>query len=84
LCRFGAGILLYGDVDLLVESLETKVVLSSSGAADHLELSQPVHVDLLKANQAVASEGMFVGSAEAYSRLKQCVDGRSLESRSSA
>jgi len=50
---------------LLVESRETKVVLSSSGAAGHLELSRPVHVDLLKANHAVASEGMIVGSAEA-------------------
>jgi hypothetical protein len=75
---------LYGDVDLLVESLETTVVLSSSGAADHLELSRPVHVDLLKANQAAASEGMFAGSAEAFSALKQGVDGRCVESRTSA
>jgi hypothetical protein len=50
---------------LLVESLETKVVLSCSGAAGHLELSRPVYVDLLKANHTVASEGMIVGSAEA-------------------
>jgi hypothetical protein len=51
---------------LLVEPLETKVVLSSSRAAGHLELSRPVHVDLLKANDAVASDGMITGSANAF------------------
>jgi hypothetical protein len=54
---------------LLVEPLETKVVLSSSGAAGHLELSRPVHVDLLKANDAVASEGMITGSANAFTLI---------------
>ncbi len=51
---------------VLLESLETKALLSSSGAAGHLELSRPEHVDLLKANDAVAPEGMITGSADAF------------------
>jgi hypothetical protein len=51
---------------LLVESLETKVLLSSSGAAGHPELSRPVHVDLLQAHDAVAPQGMITGSANAF------------------
>jgi hypothetical protein len=49
-----------------VQSLETKLLLSYSGAAHHLELSRPVHADLSKANDAVASEGMITGSADAF------------------
>jgi hypothetical protein len=54
---------------LLVESLETKALLSSVGAAGHLELARPVQVDLLKAHDAVASEGMITGSAEAFALI---------------
>ena len=51
---------------IFLESLETKALLSSSGAASHFELSRPAQVDLLKANDAVASEGMIAGSADAF------------------
>jgi hypothetical protein len=51
---------------LVVESLETKVVLSSFSAASHLEFSRDVHADLLRANPAVASEGTIRGSANSF------------------
>jgi hypothetical protein len=54
---------------LLIESFETKVLLSASGALGHLALSRPVHVELLKANDAVASEGMITGAAEAFASI---------------
>ena len=50
---------------VVVETLETKVVFSSSDAAGHLELSRAVHADLLKENDAVASEGMIKDAADA-------------------
>jgi hypothetical protein len=51
---------------ILLESLETKALPSSWGAAGQIELSRPVHVDLLKANDATVSEGMITGSADAF------------------
>jgi hypothetical protein len=51
---------------VLLESLESRALLSSSAAATHLELSRPVHAELLKADDAVASEGMITGSADAF------------------
>jgi hypothetical protein len=59
---------------LLVEPLETKAVLSS-GAAGHLELWRPAHVDLLKANDAVASEGVIAGSAKALITGTELIGG---------
>jgi hypothetical protein len=51
---------------LLVESLETKILLSMSGAAGHTQLARPAHVDLSNAHDAVASEGMITGNATAF------------------
>jgi hypothetical protein len=50
---------------LVVESLETKVVLSAFGAGGYLEMSRAVHADVLKANRASALEGTITGSARA-------------------
>jgi hypothetical protein len=60
---------------LLVESLETKVVLSSSGAAGHLELSRAVHADVFKVNKAAVSEGKITGSADAFSIGIELISG---------
>jgi hypothetical protein len=61
---------------LLVESLETKVVLSSSAAVPRLGLSPPMHIDLLKPKNAVASEGMITGSAQALIFGTELIGGR--------
>jgi hypothetical protein len=53
---------------LLVETLEAKVVLSSSGAVGHLEVSRPAHVDLSKVDDVVALEGKITGSAVAFTQ----------------
>ena len=61
----------------LVESLETKVVLSSSAALPRLELSRPMHIHLLsKPNDAVVSEGSIAGSAQALIFGTELIGGR--------
>jgi hypothetical protein len=50
----------------LVESIETKVLLSLPGVGGQLGFSPSVHADLSKANGDVASEGLITGSARAF------------------
>jgi hypothetical protein len=61
---------------LPVESLESKLVLSSSGAIGPLGSSPPIHLDLLKPQKAVASEGTITGSAQALIFGTELIGGR--------
>jgi hypothetical protein len=51
---------------ILLESLDPKILPSSSGVAGHVELSPPVHADLLKGSEASRSEGVITGSADGF------------------